>query len=358
MATTSWWWARVVCGPVIAGLTAAGSGCAHSGERTQTEAAAAGAKAQPVIDMHLHAFPADFFGPPPQRICAPVERFRSIEGNRPMRLDTEGDNALIACSSPLVAPATSDELLHRTLEVMRRNGVVAALASGPLVDRWHAADRQRILPCLQNLTRSAVDDLRTRAGRGQLAAIAEITAQYAGQAPDDPALEPYYALAEELDIPVGIHMGPGPPGAGYLQTKYRAKLTDPFGLEPVLLRHPRLRLYVMHAGWPMGDAMVHMMYAHPQLYVDVGVIDYYLPREEFYQYLQRLVRAGMAERVMFGSDQMLWPEAIEIGIQRIRSAPFLTPQQKHDILYGNAARFLRLDEKRIQQHHALAAERR
>jgi predicted TIM-barrel fold metal-dependent hydrolase len=25
--------------------------------------------------------------------------------------------------------------------------------------------------------------------------------------PDDPKLEPYFALAEELDIPIGIHLG-------------------------------------------------------------------------------------------------------------------------------------------------------
>ena len=48
--------------------------------------------------------------------------------------------------------------------------------------------------------------------------------------------EPYWALAEELDIPVGIHMGPGPPGAAYLgATKYRMSLTDPLLLEDVLI---------------------------------------------------------------------------------------------------------------------------
>jgi len=49
--------------------------------------------------------------------------------------------------------------------------------------------------------------------RGRLAALSEITTQYAGIAPDDPRLEPYYALAKELDLPVGIHLGPGPPGS-------------------------------------------------------------------------------------------------------------------------------------------------
>jgi hypothetical protein len=46
---------------------------------------------------------------------------------------------------------------------------------------------------------------------------------------------------------------------------------------------------------------------------------------------------------MFGSDQMQWPDAIGVAIERIESATFLTPSQKRDIFYNNAVRFLRLD---------------
>jgi predicted TIM-barrel fold metal-dependent hydrolase len=48
---------------------------------------------------------------------------------------------------------------------------------------------------------------------------------------------------------------------------------------------------------------------------------------------------------MFGSDQMIWPDAIERSIDSIQEAPFLTAEQKRAILHDNAARFLRLDEK-------------
>ena len=41
---------------------------------------------------------------------------------------------------------------------------------------------------------------------GRLAGIGEIATQYSGIAPNDPALEPYFALAEELDLPVLIHV--------------------------------------------------------------------------------------------------------------------------------------------------------
>ena len=82
----------------------------------------------------------------------------------------------------------------------------------------------------------------------------------------------------------------------------RARNHHPLALEDVLVRHPRLRVYVMHAGYPMLDEMQALLYAHPQVYVDVAAIVWYMPREGFYRYLEALVDAGFAERVMFGSD--------------------------------------------------------
>ena len=66
---------------------------------------------------------------------------------------------------------------------------------------------------------------------------------------------------------------------------------------------------------------------------------------------RRVVEAGFGKRVMFGSDQMVWPGVIERGIEAIESAPFLTKARERDILYNNAARFLRLSDEEIARHH-------
>ena len=95
----------------------------------------------------------------------------------------------------------------------------------------------------------------------------------------------------------------------------------------------------------MSDQMVGLMWAHPQVYVDTGVIDWALPRKEFHAYLRRLVEAGFGKRIMFGSDQMVWPETIGMAVEGIESAAFLTEEQKRDILYNNAVKFFRLDKK-------------
>ena len=70
-------------------------------------------------------------------------------------------------------------------------------------------------------------------------------------------------------------------------------------------------------------------------------------------YLNRLIEAGFESRIMFGSDNVIWPDAIPIAIQSIKDAPFLTSEQKRDILYNNAARFLRLTPQQIQSHAKL-----
>ena len=74
-----------------------------------------------------------------------------------------------------------------------------------------------------------------------------------------------------------------------------------------------------------------------------GVINWYIERPEFYSYLRRIVEAGFGDRVLFGSDQMHWPDAMDLAVASIQEAPFLTEAQKRAIFYDNAVRFLKLE---------------
>ena len=306
-------------------------------------------KPLPIIDMHLHAERANAQGAPPVPICAPFPFWPERDpGASPLDYAINFRQKPV-CTNPLWSPMTDQEIMNQSLEVLERRNITAVTSGSlDLVQQWKQAKPDRIIPALLFSAKNGppIGNLRQWVKDGKVAVFGEMVDQYQGIAPDDPSYEPYLALAEELDIPVGIHIGTGPPGAPYLAaqpTRYRARLHSPLSLEEPLTRHPRLRVYVMHAGWPMLDDMLAMLYAHPHLYVDVGVIVYVLPRAEFYRYLQRLVEAGFGRRVMFGSDQMIWPQAIEKAIESIENAPFLSEQQKRDIFYNNAARFLRLD---------------
>jgi hypothetical protein len=240
--------------------------------------------------------------------------------------------------------------------MLGRYNIVRAVTTGPLeqVSKWRAAAPDRLIPGVpfDDYGQREPEVFRRLFTEGKFAVFAEISAQYNGLSPADESLEPYFALAEELDIPVGIHMGEGPPGGPYRGfPKYRARLTSPYLLEEVLLRHPRLRVYVMHYGSPLLDEMISMLYSHPQLYVDTGGNNWLLPRQEFHRHVRRLVEAGFGKRIMFGSDAMVWPQTIAIAIESIQSAEFLTQEQRRDIFYNNAARFLRLSDEEIAKHH-------
>lgn len=117
---------------------------------------------------------------------------------------------------------------------------------------------------------------------------------------------------------------------------------DPLLLEEVLLRHKRLRVFVMHAGWPRLESMLALLYGHPNVYVDIAALQAPLivPRPGYHRYLQSLVESGFAKRVMFGSD---FPNQVGPGIDVILAADFLSAEQRADILCNNAARFLRLN---------------
>jgi len=48
---------------------------------------------------------------------------------------------------------------------------------------------------------------------------------------------------------------------------------------------------------------------------------------------------------------MRWPEAIEAAINRVKLLDYLNNKEKADILYNNAAKFLRLSAEQIAKHH-------
>jgi len=78
------------------------------------------------------------------------------------------------------------------------------------------------------------------------------------------------------------------------------------------------------------------------------VIDWIIPRDEFYAYTQALIRAGLGKQLMFGSDQMIWPETIGMAIEAVQSIPGISESQKRDIFYKNAVRFFRLNEHELK----------
>jgi predicted TIM-barrel fold metal-dependent hydrolase len=279
----------------------------------------------PVIDVHVHAYAKD-------------ERWINKTPN--------------PATGQAMTATTEAAHMQASLAQMRKYNIVKAFVSNDYqtVLRWKAAAPDRIVASYGFDDPSAADlaFVRREHAAGRLGALGELGLPYGGVAPNDPRMEPFWALAEELDIPVGLHTGIAPSNTPYrCCPKFRTSLGNPALLEEVLIRHPKLRVYLMHAGFPYLQETIAILHMYPQVYADLAAIDWLRPREAFHEYLRALVRNGLGKQLMFGSDQMVWPEGIGMAIEGIESASFLTKEQKRDIFYNNAVRFLRLDEKTL-----------
>lgn len=331
-------------------IAAASFGLLHNSAQAKTPL--------PIIDVHLHAQPVASYGPPGKKFCTPASQqitaFDPAMG-KSWPEEWMGRNMNPDCDAWVPQSQDDEALLRETLAIMERHNIIGVVSGLPeTLAVWKAAAPERIIAGHQfNINREGSvtpQMLKERFDEGGFEVLAEVTNQYSGVGPDDPRFAAYWAMAEENDIPVGIHIGGMPPGSAYMIEGARISLGDPFLLEEVLVRHPRLRVYMMHAGYPHIAKTIAMLRQYPQLYVEIGVLPVTMPEAEFHAFIERLVQVGHGDRVMFGSDQMIWPGIIEASIEAVNSAD-LTKSQKRDIFYNNAARFLRFDEETIARHH-------
>jgi predicted TIM-barrel fold metal-dependent hydrolase len=258
-----------------------------------------------------------------------------------------------------MSPKTPEEHAKRSLEIMKERNVVLGIVSGSAladVEAWDAAAPDRIMKgiSVDDPTRfMRPQDLDRLLREKRLDVLGEVAAQYAGYSPSDPAFDAYWAVAAKHGVPVGIHTGGAPPGTPYTCCpKFRLALGDPLLLEDMLVKYPKLRVYVMHAGgfFPQNALMLMTMYQH--VYVDISTLTWTpIAGDLLEPFLIEAKRRRLLDRVMFGSDQMRWPEAIAVAIDRVNRLSFLTVEEKKDIFYDNAAQFLGLTAEEIARHH-------
>src|SRR6185312_4239837 len=202
---------------------------------------------EPIIDMHLHALHGDELGPPPLFLCAPFLEWPLKDPQEDVQSYYARVQNKPSCPSPLRS-GMNDTIMKRTIAILNQRNIYAVTNSISrdaleVVEKWKQAGGERILPAIPfdpKCGKPTVEELRQLVKSKRVMAFAEVGVQYEGIGVTDPRMEPYFALAEELDVPVGIHMGPGPPGAPYVVApSYRMRLSSLLTLEDVLVRHPK-----------------------------------------------------------------------------------------------------------------------
>jgi len=147
--------------------------------------------------------------------------------------------------------------------------------------------------------------------------------------PNDSKIYPLYAKAQELDIPVLLHIGSS------IFTGSRLKYADPVYLDDVAVDFPKLKLLQAHSGRPFWyEKALALARLHENLYMEVSG----LPPQNLLTYFPELER--IAHKVIYGSD---WPGVTTfkeniIAVQGLD----ITEKAKKMILGENAARLLKL----------------
>ena len=278
-----------------------------------------------IIDMHIHSYSNKDFG------------------EREPATDHYGTKGAANAESHRIA----------TFAAFRKFNIVKAVVSGnpESVEDWALKDSAHIV--IRGILMFTPNDYGMDTVKFEqmikdkdIEIFGETAPYYGGTTISDAVWQPYLRICEKYDIPVAVHTGGGDPGGTYTWSpKARLRLADPYWMEDVLVQYPRLRIYMMHAGgedWP--EHAIRLMAYYPQLYTDLAVLLWVEPNTQRYvkEFLRNSKEAGYLDRIMFGSDQMVWPYAIGKSIQFLNSLTFLTRKEKDDIFYNNAARFLKL----------------
>jgi predicted TIM-barrel fold metal-dependent hydrolase len=259
---------------------------------------------------------------------------------------TEKDFWVGKARNGLESSKTTKEHLQQTIQKMNRHKIEFAVICGTIesIERYTNADK-RFIPAYQDYedTLIPVKQFEEYVKSGKIKVFGEVMAVYKGRTLANSLYQPYLAICEKYGVPVAYHSGGSFPNAQQLGwPKYRIALGDPFLIEDVLVKYPKLKLYLMHAGENFYENTLRMMDGYPNLYADLGVELWLQPLTKDYgtKFLKSAKEYGLIDRVLFGSDQMVWPEAITSSIAFLKAMNFLTEAEKDMILYRNAKKFL------------------
>ncbi len=146
--------------------------------------------------------------------------------------------------------------------------------------------------------------------------------------PNETKIHPLYAKAQELEIPVLLHIGSS------IFTGARLKYGDPIYLDDVAVDFPKLKVLQAHSGRPFWyEKALALARIHENVYMEVSG----LPPQNLLTYFPELER--IAHKVIYGSDWPAVPTIKEniIALQGLN----INEEAKRMILGENAARLLK-----------------
>ncbi|NYJ73714.1 amidohydrolase family protein [Allobranchiibius huperziae] len=165
----------------------------------------------------------------------------------------------------------------------------------------------------------------------QGARLFKVHVQVGRFAPDDPLLDPAWALLEEAGVPIVIHAGSAPlPG----------EFTGVEGISRVLRRYPRLAFVIAHLGMPEYDEFADLALQYERVHLDTTMAFTDFTEEQAPtspSYRSRLPQ--LQDKIILGSDFPNIPYSYAHQLTALTRLD-LGDDWMRDVLWHNGARLL------------------
>jgi len=160
---------------------------------------------------------------------------------------------------------------------------------------------------------------------------------------NDSKIYPLYSKAEELGIPVLIHIGwTRPP-------KCKIKDQDPLQIDDIASAFPSLRIIVAHIGFHRAFDVIMLMKKYPNLYGDLAYFQD-LPKDFIARVLVFAKKAGIINRIFWGTDYpwicpkdgISFYRSMPDYVKKLNLEPLVTKDDIENVLGNNAAHMMNL----------------
>lgn len=264
----------------------------------------------PVVDAHVHLFPAALFG----------ALWRWFETHAwPIRYQLQTPEVVRFLLSRGVHKLVALHYAHRPGMARALNGYIASLAQ----QEPRVLGLATVFPGEEG----AVGILEEAFGLG-LKGV-KLHAHVQAIAPDDARMAPLYEACSRYDKPMVLHAGREPASPAYPVDVYSLCAVE--RVERVLTQHPKLKLVVPHLGADEFEGYARLLERFDGLWLDTTMLlaDFFPMRPPAHLLTAR------PERILYGSDFPNLPYAWDRELRRL-AALGLDESALQKVLGGNA----------------------
>ena len=194
-----------------------------------------------------------------------------------------------------------DKVLLQTAPFGSSDGVAEFINNGPSSDRFVGIANIDMMDPEGSKSVQEVERVKELGLKG----IGELYPSIGPWDPADEKLYPVYEKAQELELPIMLHLSYESYPASFVHLRY----DDPYLLDPVLRNFPDLPFIICHMGIDKVHHLYILMKARKNVYAEISSNSVHVPTpySGFFnitpqQVMEKFINQGFADRLMWGTD--------------------------------------------------------